>query len=246
MYNDIITLRAWYKTALGKTVQPLIQARLNALLGDMKNQRILVVGFGLPYFKAWKQAEIFPAMFAHFGAIYWPQNKPNRTTLLAEEALPFFDQAFDKIIVLHGLEFTRHPNAFMQECWRCLKPDGRLLVMTPNRKGSWAQRDISPFGGGQPYSAGQLKEMLHQHAFRVEKIEYGLFMPPFKWRFILNAAPTFEKMGHVIMGMFGGVVFACARKDVLGGHVIRPEENLFKRPVIRPVGALSTRRFEPL
>ena len=38
----------------------------------------------------------------------------------------------------------------LRECWRVLRDDGRLLVVVPNRLGSWALFDHTPFGQGRP------------------------------------------------------------------------------------------------
>jgi SAM-dependent methyltransferase len=52
---------------------------------------------------------------------------------LAEIA--FESDSFDAITVRHVVEHVREPVAFLQECWRILKPGGRLIFITPNVDG---------------------------------------------------------------------------------------------------------------
>jgi SAM-dependent methyltransferase len=40
--------------------------------------------------------------------------------------------SFDAITARHVLEHVREPVAFLAECWRILKPGGRLVLVTPN------------------------------------------------------------------------------------------------------------------
>jgi alpha-ketoglutarate-dependent 2,4-dichlorophenoxyacetate dioxygenase len=44
-------------------------------------------------------------------------------------------------------------------------PEGRLLLIVPNRRGIWARLDSTPFGHGRPYSRGQLERLLGDALF---------------------------------------------------------------------------------
>ena len=48
-------------------------------------------------------------------------------------ALPFASEAFDLIICKHVLEHLAEPDSALRELARVLRPQGRLLVLTPNR-----------------------------------------------------------------------------------------------------------------
>ena len=45
---------------------------------------------------------------------------------------PINDNEFDKIYAKHVIEHVNDPIAFVQECYRVLKPNGTLLVETPH------------------------------------------------------------------------------------------------------------------
>jgi len=49
---------------------------------------------------------------------------------LEEAGLP--DDSFDAITMHHVIEHVPHPNQTLRECARLLKPNGRLVIMTPN------------------------------------------------------------------------------------------------------------------
>jgi len=58
--------------------------------------------------------------------------------------------------VVHALETSDSPAEVLSEIWRILTPGGRLIAITPNRRGLWARMDTTPFGHGRPYSRSQI------------------------------------------------------------------------------------------
>jgi 2-polyprenyl-3-methyl-5-hydroxy-6-metoxy-1,4-benzoquinol methylase len=48
------------------------------------------------------------------------------------ERLPYDDESFDFLSCLEGIEHLEDQFAFIRECWRVLRPGGRLLLSTPN------------------------------------------------------------------------------------------------------------------
>jgi 2-polyprenyl-3-methyl-5-hydroxy-6-metoxy-1,4-benzoquinol methylase len=48
------------------------------------------------------------------------------------ERLPYDDASFEILSCLEGIEHLEDQFAFIRECWRVLRPGGRLLVSTPN------------------------------------------------------------------------------------------------------------------
>lgn len=48
------------------------------------------------------------------------------------ERLPYDDASFDYLSCLEGVEHLEDQFAFVRECWRVLRPGGRMLLSTPN------------------------------------------------------------------------------------------------------------------
>ena len=48
------------------------------------------------------------------------------------ERLPYPDASFEFLSCLEGIEHLEDQFAFVRECWRVLRPGGRLLMSTPN------------------------------------------------------------------------------------------------------------------
>ena len=107
-------------------------------------------------------------------------------------------------------------------------------MVAPNRRGIWARFDRTPFGHGQPYSASQLSRMLRNNLFVPVREARALFIPPFRARFLLTAAPAWEEVGHRWFSGFAGVVMIEATKQL---YQITPamERKRQRRPVLVPL-----------
>lgn len=242
---DIVKLRDWYRTPTGHVVRRLIQNALADMWPNITGKRILVIGYGIPYVKLWlKEAQVFCALPAKMGAMRWPDHAPNRCALTWESELPFNDETFDAIFMVHCLEFCQHEHEVFDECSRVLKDDGRLLCLIPNRGGAWSHREISPLALGKPYSLGQLEKSLQESSFIRTQSEFALFTPPTNRQWIHNYSETFEKIGRKFRAPMGGVILMEGKKDIHAGVVVRSQENFSKRFILRPA-RLGTNFIKP-
>ena len=80
-------------------------------------------------------------------------------TEVSFKVLPLPDLSMDRIVVVHGLEYSENLRGFLREMWRVLSDGGRLLVVVPNRRSIWARADHTPFGHGHP-CCGSVIEIL--------------------------------------------------------------------------------------
>lgn len=244
MWVDILKLRAWYQTLQGRLAQRVIRRQLHRLLPD-EGQEGLICGIGYcqPYLPNHKeQKNIFLAMPAFMGGVAWPEGEKGRAVLVHEGRLSFHDNTFDTILLCHALEMAGDADALLSACWQALRPDGRLVVMVPNRAGAWARRDSTIFAHGHPYSPNQLAQALRQSNFTLTQSEYALFMPPVAWRWVLKFYETFEKIGQRWHAPIGGVILAQARKDIYGMKVVRSRHKSRRSFVHVPVPATENRR----
>ena len=130
--------------------------------------RLLGYGFAMPYLRAFlPEAErCIAAMPAAMG-VSAPGRRANASPPWCEEdALPFPDAFFDRILMVHGLEEAEGLRPLLRQLWRVLAPEGRLLMVAPNRASLWAQVERSPFGHGRPFSRGELDAPAARRAVR--------------------------------------------------------------------------------
>jgi SAM-dependent methyltransferase len=223
MAADTHIAAEFYGTARGAVTTRLLRERLIGLWPDMHGQSVLGIGYAAPYLRLWQdQASRCIALTpAQMGAARWPTGVPNLSLTAEEDALPFPDLLFDRVLLVHGLEAADNARRMLREVWRVLKDDGRLLVIVPNRSGMWAYWESTPFGHGQPYSIGQLGRLLAASLFRVERRDSALWMPPVRTRLILRSAPLLERTGRRFMPGLAGVTMTEAVKDVYAAMPVR-------------------------
>jgi len=208
----------FYATELGRRTAALVRAQLAALWPDCTGMNVLGLGFTGPYLPLWqgRAARCIAASPGHMGNAPWPAGRPSLACTAEEDALPFPDLLFDRILLVHGLEQADNARRTLREAWRLLKDDGRLIVVVPNRRGLWAYAESTPFGHGQPYSQGQLGRLLQSLFFRVEAQRATLFAPPLFWPPGLRLFNAWERAGRALGPQLAGLTIAEASKDLHG------------------------------
>ena len=117
--------------------------------------------------------------------------------------------------MVHSLELAEQARPLLREVWRVLKPEGRLLVIEPNRRGPWARFDTTPFGHGHPYSRGQLERLLQGTMLGPVGWCGALMMPPVDSRLLRRYAQMLERTGTRYWPAFAGVNLVEARKELV-------------------------------
>lgn len=221
MWIDVVDLRDFYASPLGRVARRVIGAHLRALWPDVTAQAILGLGYATPYLNYFRgEAErVIAAMPARQGVVRWPSDGPGLTVLCDEADLPLPDLCVDRVILIHALEFSEQIRPLLREAWRVLNEGGRLLVVTPNRRGIWARLERTPFGHGQPYSARQLSQVLRENMFTPIRTRSGLFVPPSRSRMVLSSARVFEGVGQRFFNAFSGVLAMEASKEIYAGQL---------------------------
>jgi SAM-dependent methyltransferase len=196
----------------------LLRQKLLALWPDCAGMAILGLGYTGPYLQLWREQArcSIAASPQQLGTAPWPLGRDSLACTAEEDALPFADLSFDRILLIHGLEQADNARRTLREAWRLLKDDGRLIVVVPNRRGIWAYAESTPFGHGQPYSEGQLARLLSNVFFQVEKKQPTLFVPPLNWRPALRHSNLWEHAGNTLAPQLAGLTLAEATKDLHG------------------------------
>ncbi|MDE2444949.1 MAG: methyltransferase domain-containing protein [Alphaproteobacteria bacterium] len=214
---DVVDLREYYANPLGKTTQQLIHAQLAARMPQDPQATVMGLGYATPYLikSEASSARQLAFMPARRGVIAWPEQGFVASTLVDELDLPLSDNAIDAAVLVHCLEFTDSPEELLQEVWRVLAPQGKLLLVVPNRSSLWAMRDISPFGHGQPFSRHQLQGLLKAAQFSTTRMDHALVLPPSQY---LAGQPVASWVDRLCRGSvfrsFSGALIIEAQKQV--------------------------------
>ena len=175
------------------------------------------LGYPTPYLGAFRgEAERIAALMpAAQGALVWPPSGPTMSVLVEDESLPLPDNTVDRLLAVHWLEMAERIRPRLREIWRVLSPEGRLIMVVPNRRGVWARLDTTPFGQGRPYSRRQLEKLLTDALFTPLDWGMALHAPPFDRPIVLRSATAWERMGARAWPSFSGVIIVEARKELV-------------------------------
>ncbi len=245
MENNATDLRDFYGTPLGGVARRILAHKIRARWRHADGLTVIGLGFATPYLGSFQgEARRLGALMpGDQGALVWPAGGPVKTVMADDECLPLPDNSVDRLLLVHSLEtFGGRPRALLREAWRVLAPEGRMILIVPNRRGVWARRDATPFGHGQPYSRGQLEKLLSEALFT--PIDWGaaLHLPPIDRRFLLRWATAFERIGSRFWPAFSGVLLIEAQKEVSAPLATGALAKAIKRPatVTQAVGTQST------
>ncbi|MCX8567774.1 MULTISPECIES: class I SAM-dependent methyltransferase [Hyphomicrobiales] len=247
MNSDIVDLRSFYSTPLGRLAEHSITMALSSVWAGVPNERLVGLGYTLPWLDRFgADAErVFAFMPATQGAVVWPAQGPSSTALVFDEELPLVDSSIDRMLLVHSLEHAESPRETLKEIWRVLSPAGRVVIVVPNRRGVWARFEHTPFGTGRPFSPGQLNELLRDANFTVASWSDALHFPPSQRKWMMRFDHLFESLGRRFWPIFSGVIVVEAQKRVYQGIPVaqRASRRVFV-PVLSPSGA--TRGFPAL
>jgi len=229
----------FYASPLGQAARHMIAQRVRSQWGNVRGLRVAGIGYATPYLRALRtEAErVIALMPSPQGCIAWPREGPNIAAMYEEPDLPLPDNSMDCLLAVHCLELSEDSTGLLREFWRVLCPEGRLMLVVPNRTGLWARADHTPLGAGHPYSESQITRRLEAAMFSTQARLPCVFMPPVSWRVLLHSAPAWERVGRRVWPALSGVLIIEARKE-LHGMIGPAEVKVRARAALRPVGAL--------
>jgi len=229
MRQDISDLAAFYASPLGQAARDMATRKIRETWGETRDLEILGAGYALPYLEALSEGagRAVAAMPSGQGADAWPPGRRSRAVLTAEDALPFPNARFDRILMVHALEESPEPEALLREAVRVLAPAGRLIAVAAARNGPWAPFESTPFGQGRPYSRGQLARRLEDAGLAPTGWTRALYVPPIPG--LAGWAEGFELVGSRLWRPASGLILMEAVKQTLA---LQP----------RPVAATVRRR----
>lgn len=237
---DLRGLTDFYESPMGERTRRLILRRLREIWPNTRGRRLLGYGFTQPYLggflgEAERCIAALPAALSP-GAT-WPDGK-TLTTLVEEDALPFPDAFFDLVMVAHGLEEAEGLRPLLRQLWRVLAPDGRLLIVAPNRASLWAQLERSPFGHGRPFSHSELDALLRGAMFVPEHWQRALYAPPVGIGALARSGTGWERFGaRFLPGLSGVHIVEVSKSMYAPATPTAPATVRVKAPaILKPAG----------
>ncbi len=248
MALDVVDLRAFYASPLGRMTRLRVGEVLGRLWPETPNSAVLGFGYAIPYLALWRGSAERTVAFmpATQGVINWPVGEPSATALVEPGDLPLPDGSIDRVLLVHALEAVDNPSDLLAEVWRILMPGGRVLIVAPNRGSLWARLDTTPFGDGRPFSRRQLNRLMRGSMFSPEHWEEALYAPPLPGRLGLRATAIWERIGRRLSFPPPGVHIIDATKQLYRPAQVRTARrfSLALQPVLAPA-PVPRRRTPP-
>ncbi len=240
MRRDVLELRRFYASPLGRAARDMISRKLDEAWNGARGLDVLGLGYGTPFLDAFPTARrTVAAMPAGQGVEAWPQGGRNLACLADETALPFANAMFDRILVVHGLEESDDPTAFLREVWRVLAPSGRAVIVAASRLGLWSDAEQTPFGHGRPFTRRQLEVLVREAELEPLAWSRALYVPPLDWT--AGWAEGFEQVGSRLWPQFSGLILLEAVKQTFA---VKPRGS--PKRVRRTAGALKPAAAGPM
>lgn len=238
MRRDVLELRQFYASPLGRAAREMTARKVVEAWGDAHGLDVLGLGYATPFLGPLRPAarRVVAAMPAQQGVELWPGDGANLACLTPEDALPFRNAMFDRILAIHAIEESPDPLALLREVWRVLAPTGRVVVVVAARNGLWANAEGTPFGNGRPYSRRQLAELLREAELEPSGWTRALYAPPAN--LAARWAEAFEQAGSRLWPGFAGLLLMEAVKQTFA---VKPRavrvRSQAARPALNPVPA---------
>ena len=213
MRRDVLELREFYASPLGRVTRSTIGRRVEEAWDGARGQDVLGIGYATPYLWRFRAAarRVLAAMPASQGVEVWPSDGPVSAVLVNERSLPFPNAMFDRVLVIHALEEADDPLAVLREVWRVLAPSGRVILAAANRRGVWSNVESTPFGHGQPFTRRQLEALVREAELEPVAWSRALFAPPVQWA--ARWADGFEQVGaHLWPGLSGLILLEAVKQ----------------------------------
>jgi SAM-dependent methyltransferase len=225
MQLDARELLAFYDSPMGQVARRMILRRLRLLWPSTEHCRVLGYGFATPYLRLLQgeSERVIAVMPAQQGVVGWPSEAP-LVVLGEEDCLPFPDAMFDRIVVVHGLEGADAVRPVMRQLWRVLAPEGRIVIVAPNRASLWAQLERSPFANGRPYRRGELDRLLRASMFEPLRWDRALYGPPLQSRRLIGSGTGWERLGRRLWPGLGGVHLVEASKSLYAPVAVKAKK----------------------
>jgi len=173
---------AWYDTEAGKAIFAMEVECLKPLLHSY-SRPYLEIGVGSGRFAQALGIEygVDPAP----ALVQMAKARGVKVTEATGEQLPFPNEMFGGLLIAFTLCFLDDPQKALEEAWRVLQPEGRLVLGLILRNSPWADFYAHKGKEGHPiysmarfFSKEEVENLLQMSGFKVLDYRSTLFQPP--------------------------------------------------------------------
>lgn len=213
----------WYEQPLGIAFAKKQQHEINTLLNGLRGQRLLQLGInpGVDF----QSASSIPYCISLAPDIDLKQSDP--FVVGSSHALPFLPDSIDVVLMNQILESESDLQLVLQEAWRVLVAEGRVIIMGFNSISPWGltqllkrKHDQIPWQG-HFYSPFKVRQVLLNLNFSVLTSKTFFFRPPIQNAYLLDHLEFLEKWGRFLWPAFGAGYILVAQKKVFGTTPLR-------------------------
>jgi len=160
----------WFETDYGRKAFEIELSCLSQII--QKSQRSLEVGVGTGRFA--EKLGIDYGIDIAPSPLKKARGRGIKVVLGRAENLPFKKDSLEVVALIVTLCFVENPGKVLEECWRVLRPEGKLILGVIPRESPLAEYYIKKAKAGHAfysmarfYSEGEIDSMLHP--FRLER-----------------------------------------------------------------------------
>lgn len=220
MSHEVLDLLHFYRSTVGQVAFRAILSYLEKLW-EVPPKCLTGIGYTDPFLDYYHTQDTkclalspgFTGLYARSGIENYP------TALIQETNLPLKKNSVKNILCIHIIEYTAHPEVFLNQVFECLEPEGEVIFIVANRHGSWARNDNTPFGSGRPYSRKQLNHLIREAGFIVNDYHPALFIQPNTSFTASYYSKSIETIGRFFLPRYSGL------------HIVRAIKRIYVPPM---------------
>ena len=190
------TLANFFETAAGAQLHRWEAGQMDALMSTLTGATALQIG--APYAKCLRSAPHEFKVVVGADADEAALSHYDVCCLADHQALPFAEEMFDLVVLMHALDLTFEPERVLKEAMRVLAPSGRLVILGFNPWGPWWYRRQANLLGGdcpiRPVSVPWVKSTLGGDCL-IDRGRFGIYSPSLsdnpntlsRWRWVEKA-----------------------------------------------------------
>ncbi len=245
MQNAMSREESFYGTPSGKVCVSLLGERMRWFWPELKNQSVLGLGGATPYLHT-----VGDGSTLRIGAYLGTTRRADmafqhgQCCVVDPASLPFEEQRFDRILLVHALQGRENPVTLLRSAARALKDDGRLLMVVPSRLGGRARLRRTPFARDASFTRPKLRQLLAAAMLRAEQWDEAVFMPASHACRTLRQGRRMDIAGKVLCPGGGSLILVEAVPDVYSALPlsVQHKKGWFARMRMPSTGMASTPR----